>query len=447
MAITRISIKGPIISNDIGWVYHYLGWDCCCPDDVRKGLEEAAGGDVILDINSPGGYCDVGSEIYTMLMEYEGNVEAHIMSAASAASVVACGADRVLASDTMVYMIHNSRGGNCGDYRDMLSEAEALQKYNESIINAYVRKTGKSREELQGMMDRTTWMSAADAIRQGFVDDYLFGDPEEAGARAGEESRGETGDESPMASMDGATGRAGGTDALLAMNGAAVPIITPEKALEIRTALGLAGQAGGIVVKEDGMERRADGNGEQAQGNGEQVPGNTEQAQGSVRQAQGNMECAGQQIAIRDDGSDRATENLAENDGQGGEHIMTLEEFLKENPEARAAHEALLAQAGSEGAKEENARLKELDQISASVTPEDLREAKYGEKPVDAKTLAYQALVKDGERAGSYMQHAIQDARDAKVDEVGSNASDPDEPKDESDAMAAVANAKIAGRR
>lgn len=126
---------------------------------------------------------------------------------------------------------------------------------------------------------------------------------------------------------------------------------------------------------------------------------------------------------------------------------MTLEEFLKENPEARAAHEALLAQAGSEGAKEENARLKELDQISASVTPEDLREAKYGEKPVDAKTLAYQALVKDGERAGSYMQHAIQDARDAKVDEVGSNASDPDEPKDESDAMAAVANAKIAGRR
>lgn len=122
---------------------------------------------------------------------------------------------------------------------------------------------------------------------------------------------------------------------------------------------------------------------------------------------------------------------------------MTLEELLKENPEARAEHDALLAAARTEGVREENTRLEELDQISASVTPEDLREAKYGEKPVDARTLAYQSLVKDGEKAESYMQHAMQDAEDAGVDEVGSNASDPEEPKDESDGMAAVANAKI----
>lgn len=389
MAITRISVKGPIVSNDIGWVYHYFGWDCCCPDDVRKGLEEAAGGDVILEINSPGGYCDVGSEIYTMLMEYEGNVEAHIMSAASAASVVACGADRVLASDTMVYMIHNSQGGERGDYRDLLNASEALQKYDESIINAYVRKTGKSREELQEMMNHTTWMSAADAIAYGFVDDYLFGNPE----NAKKEEEGESYEEDVKRNSSAAT--------LQVMNGAAVPVILPEKALEIRVALELTG----------GSEGKN-----------------------------------GEQITIGDDESDRATENAAEKKGQGGEHVMTLEEFLKENPEAMAAHDALLDEAKARGAEVENARLKELDQISASVTPEDLREAKYGEKPVDAKTLAYQALVKDGERAGSYMQHAIQDAEDAKVDEVGSNAEGPEEPKDESDGMAAIANAKI-GRR
>lgn len=34
--MTRISIKGPIVTNDIGWVYHYFGWDCCCPNDVKK---------------------------------------------------------------------------------------------------------------------------------------------------------------------------------------------------------------------------------------------------------------------------------------------------------------------------------------------------------------------------------------------------------------------------
>lgn len=381
--MTRISVKGPIVDNNLGWFYHWLGWDCCCPSDVAKGLKEAGGGDVILEINSPGGYCDVGSEIYTMLMEYEGNVEAHIMAAASAASVVACAADRVLASDTMVYMIHNSQGGGKGDYRDMLNASEALQKYNESIINAYVRKTGKSREELQEMMDHTTWMSAADAIAHGFADEYLFGNPEKREAEPQEDGEGK-----------GSSGMA-----LQAVNAAALPVISSEKAMEIMALLKLA-------------ENR-----------------------------EGSPENIRRQISIGDNGSDIGTENDAGK--QKGGESMTLEELLKENPEARAEVDAKMAEARKEGKQEENARLEELDRISASVVPEDLREAKYGENPVDAKTLAYQALVKDGEKAGNYMQHAMQDAEDAGVDEVGSNVSDPEEPKDESDGMAAVANAKI----
>jgi len=359
------------------------GGDCCCPGDIAKGLEEADGDDVILEINSPGGYCDMGSEIYTMLMEYGGKVEAHIMAAASAASVVACAADRVLASDTMVYMIHNSKGGMAGDYRDMQSEAEALQKYNESIINAYVRKTGKSREELQDMMDHTTWMSAADAIAHGFADDYLFGDPEKREEEAHDDDEGQ-----------------GSSAAVLqAVNAEALPVISSEKAKKIMALLKLS-------------ERREDNR---------------------------------QQIPIGDSGSDIGTGNMAGKQ-EGGKSTMTLEELLKENPEARAELDARVEAARKEGAQEENARLEELDSIAASVVPEDLTEAKYGENPLDAKTLAYQALVKDGEKATNYMRHAVEDSRAADVDKVGSNISDPEEPRDESDSMAAIANAKIGKR-
>lgn len=375
--MTKISVKGPIVDNDTGWLYHWLGWDCCCPGDIAKGLEEADGDDIILEINSPGGYCDMGSEIYTMLMEYGGKIEAHIMAAASAASVVACAADRVLASDTMVYMIHNSEGGMTGDYRDMLNKAEELQKYNESIINAYVRKTGKSREELQEMMDHTTWMSAADAIAHGFADDYLFGDP---GKRK--------------------EGQGSSTVVLQTMNAEVLPVISLEKTKKIMASLKFS-------------ERWED------------FP-----------------EDYRQQIPTRDSGSDIATGNMAGKE-KGGKSTMTLEELLKENPEARAELDTLVEAARKKGVQEENARLEELDGISASVVPEDLREAKYGENPMDARTLAYQALVKDGEKARNYMQHAIEDSKNAGMDEVGSNTSDPEEPKDESDSMAAIANAKI----
>ena len=42
-----------------------------------------------------------------------------------------------------------------GDYRDMQASAEALKEFNAGIINAYVRKTGKTREELQALMAGT----------------------------------------------------------------------------------------------------------------------------------------------------------------------------------------------------------------------------------------------------------------------------------------------------
>ena len=51
----KIEVKGQIMSNDIAQVYHYFGWDACCPKDISAKLGEAAGGEVILEINSPQG--------------------------------------------------------------------------------------------------------------------------------------------------------------------------------------------------------------------------------------------------------------------------------------------------------------------------------------------------------------------------------------------------------
>lgn len=72
----KLDIKGPIISNDEAWIYDWLEMDATNPGKVIKELDSANGEDLIVSINSLGGYVYEGSEIYTALKNYPGHVEA-----------------------------------------------------------------------------------------------------------------------------------------------------------------------------------------------------------------------------------------------------------------------------------------------------------------------------------------------------------------------------------
>lgn len=335
----RINIKGPIVTSGSKWMYDWLGMPACSPGDIEKALAEAGGEDVILVINSNGGVATAGFEIYTMLMEYEGKVTAHIVGAAmSAASIIACAADEILASDASVFMIHNTLSYAEGDYRDMQMEADALREFNESIINVYVRRTKKSREELQELMDHNTYMSAQKAIENGFVDDFMFGNPEE----------------------------------LVVVNSEA-PIFTEEMVRKFA-----------IAIK-------------------------------------------------RQDDSENADSDKQKKEGKEGKK-MTLEEFLNENPEEKAKVDKLASDARLQGITEERGRLRDLDRIAHSVAADYLKDAKYGENPKDAKTLAYEAMVDDTKKCAGYMNEAVADSKESGAAEVGSPAPEDEEENSKKDA-------------
>ena len=134
-------------------------------------------GDVVIWINSPGGDCIAASQIYSMLMDYSGNVTVKIDGvAASAASVVAMAGTQVLMAPTALMMIHNPMTLAFGDHTDMQKAIEMLDEVKESIINAYEIKTGLSRAKLSHLMDSETWMNANKAIELGFADDVLAGE-------------------------------------------------------------------------------------------------------------------------------------------------------------------------------------------------------------------------------------------------------------------------------
>ncbi|MEB9442234.1 Clp protease ClpP [Bacillus cereus] len=171
----KIDVKGPIISNDEAWIYDWFEMDATSPGEISKVLDNANGEDLIVSINSPGGYVNEGSEIYTALKNYPGYVEVQIVGlAASAASFIATAADKVRISPTAQIMIHNASMWNGGDHRDMSKAAEMLKTTDRAIVNAYILKTGKSEEELLNMMAEETWMGPQQALENNFVDEIMF---------------------------------------------------------------------------------------------------------------------------------------------------------------------------------------------------------------------------------------------------------------------------------
>ncbi len=147
-------------------------------DDVTPALFKdelhSGEGPVTVWINSPGGDCIAAAQIYNMLIDYKGPVTVKIDGiAASAASVIAMAGNKVLMSPVSMMMIHNPATIAFGDHTDMQRAMDMLNEVKESIINAYVLKTGQSRAKLSHLMDAETWMDANMAIELGFADDII----------------------------------------------------------------------------------------------------------------------------------------------------------------------------------------------------------------------------------------------------------------------------------
>jgi len=168
-------MKGPLISNNEYEVYEFFGLEAVSAKSITDQFPEDINEDITLEVNSNGGLVTVGSEIYTALKEYKGHVTVEVTGmAASAASVAIMGADTVKMSPTAQIMIHKALLTRASGNSDDLEKAvNALKSSDQSIINAYVSKTGLSEDEIFEMMKNETFMSANEAIEKGFADELM----------------------------------------------------------------------------------------------------------------------------------------------------------------------------------------------------------------------------------------------------------------------------------
>ncbi|MEK5477589.1 head maturation protease, ClpP-related [Paenibacillus sp. FSL R5-0407] len=179
----RINFYGTVVPNNDAWFYEWFEMDYVSPRLINEQLKEANGEDVELYINSGGGEVWAGSEIYTALREYSGNVTAKVVGvAASAASVAMCGAKTVMMSPTAQIMVHRSLTVASGNKHVFDQASQMLNSVDEGMLTAYEHKTGKDRTELLALMDGETFFNAQEALAHGFADEIMFAQTEKVAA-------------------------------------------------------------------------------------------------------------------------------------------------------------------------------------------------------------------------------------------------------------------------
>ncbi|MGS0737977.1 head maturation protease, ClpP-related [Pseudomonas sp. GG8] len=128
---------------------------------------------VVAAFNSIGGDLFDGLAIHNALSRLGERCTARIDAlAASAASVAACGAHKVVIAANAMLMIHNPWTFAGGDAEDLRRVADVLDQTLEAIIAAYKSKAPNIDEaELRRLVNAETWLTANEAVALGLADE------------------------------------------------------------------------------------------------------------------------------------------------------------------------------------------------------------------------------------------------------------------------------------
>jgi ATP-dependent Clp protease protease subunit len=86
--------------------------------------------------------------------------------AASIASVIALAGDKTFTAPNAMWMVHNPWTYAVGNADDLAKTADDLRKTQQVLLDLYVRKTGKTSDQIKALMDAETWMERPECPRE-----------------------------------------------------------------------------------------------------------------------------------------------------------------------------------------------------------------------------------------------------------------------------------------
>lgn len=129
---------------------------------------------VNLVISSEGGSADDALVIHSIIKSSPVPVHAYLVGhVMSAATVIACAADKVIALPSSIYMIH--RAGISSNRRmmreDLLNSISQLEAIDSALVEIYAEKTGLDELFIRELMHAESFLTPSQAMALGFVDE------------------------------------------------------------------------------------------------------------------------------------------------------------------------------------------------------------------------------------------------------------------------------------
>lgn len=133
---------------------------------------------ILFIINSPGGSVDAGFAVWDQIKMITSPITTLVTGiAASMGSVLSLSAapGQCLATENARFMIHQPSIHSVvrGQATDLEIQAEEILKTRKGIVDIYVKKTGKTEEEIDKALDRDKWMGASEALEYGLIDQIV----------------------------------------------------------------------------------------------------------------------------------------------------------------------------------------------------------------------------------------------------------------------------------
>lgn len=132
--------------------------------------------EIALYINSPGGLISAGLAIYDTMQFITCPVATCCMgqAASMAAVLLAAGSPgRRFSLPHSRIMIHQPHGGYAGQASDIQIHAQEITRLKGLLTDILAEHSGISREELEPMLDRDTFLSPQEALDLGIIDNII----------------------------------------------------------------------------------------------------------------------------------------------------------------------------------------------------------------------------------------------------------------------------------
>ena len=121
-------------------------------------------------IHSEGGSVFEGFAIYDALKAYQGKKRCVIASSAfSISSFIPMAFDDIEITPNGYLMLHNPYVEVEGDDEELASKSQLLAALKQNMVEAYAARSGKTTEEITAILKKETFLSARQALADGFV--------------------------------------------------------------------------------------------------------------------------------------------------------------------------------------------------------------------------------------------------------------------------------------